>query len=95
MKINETLVERGILLLKTASERASVLEKGTLEKCANLAVTLLPYLPEQSGRVMLKEVRVFRTLSGIEDKAVAILPPERLEEEIESVEEALCATTKV
>ncbi|NOZ77136.1 MAG: hypothetical protein GXO65_05585 [Euryarchaeota archaeon] len=81
----EKVLGSGISVLGDASEKASSLDKGTLEKCGDIAAELLPYAPGYAGKLMQVTARLFWALAGVGEKEAKVLSLEELEKEIEDL----------
>jgi hypothetical protein len=85
----ERILGSGISILGTASEKASSLDKKTLEKCGDLAGKLLPHSPGYAGKLMLVSARLFWALAGVKEREMDILSIEELEKEIDELKKTL------
>jgi hypothetical protein len=85
----ERILGSGISILGTAAEKASTLDKKTLERCGDLACELLPHAPGYAGKLMLVSARLFWALAGVEEKETGVLSIEELEKEIEEIKKAV------
>ncbi|WP_457554734.1 hypothetical protein [Candidatus Pyrohabitans sp.] len=85
----ERVLGAGINVLGIAAEKASKLDKGTLEKCGDIAAKLLPYSPGYAGKLMLVSARLFWALAGAQEKEAKVVGLEELESEIEELKKAV------
>ncbi len=85
----ERVLGAGITVLGLAAEKASKLDKATLEKCGDIAAKLLPYSPGYAGKLMLVSARLFWALAGAEEKEAKVVSLEDLEKEIEELKKAV------
>ena len=85
----ERILGSGISLLGSAAERASKLDKKTLERCGDLAGALLSYSPGYTGKLMLVTARLFWRLSSTEEKESKVVPLDDLEREIEELKDLI------
>lgn len=85
----ERVLGGGITVLGLAAEKASKLDKETLERCGDLAGSLLPYSPGYVGKLMLITARLFWRLASVEEKKTAVVPLEELEKEIEELKKKI------
>jgi hypothetical protein len=81
----ERVLGGGITILGLAAENASRLDRETLEKCGDLAGSLLPYSPGYVGKMMLIAARLFWRLASVGEKEAKVLPLEELEDMVEEL----------
>lgn len=85
----ERILGGGITVLGLAAENASKLDKRTLERCGDLAGSLLPYSPGYVGKLMFITARLFWRLALVEEKETKVVPLEELEREIEELKKEI------
>jgi hypothetical protein len=87
----ERVIGNGIATLGSAAEKIRRLDKGTIEKCGDLAAEMLPYSPGYVGKTMLIVARLFWNLASSSEKETKVVPIEELERKIEEIRKALPA----
>ena len=85
----EKVLGNAISVLGRASTKLEELDKETLEKCGDLACSLLPHAPGYAGKLMLIISRLFWSAAGIEEKEGGSLPIEEIESQVKLLENAL------
>ncbi|MHC1635528.1 MAG: hypothetical protein ACXQTS_02745 [Candidatus Methanospirareceae archaeon] len=85
----ERVLGSGISILGYAAEKATKLDKETLEKCGDIAAELLPYSPGYAGKLMLVTARLFWALAGVKEKEMKVIPLEELEKKLEDIKKTI------
>lgn len=85
----ERVLGSGIVTLGLASEKATSLDKATLEECGDIAAKLLPHAPGYAGKLLQVTARLFWGLAKVKEKEIKVISIEELEKEIESLKKKL------
>ncbi len=85
----ERVLGVGISILGSASEKAGELNKETLEKCGDLAASLLPYAPGYAGKLIAITSRLFWSIAGVGEKEFKFLEIPELEKFIDELKKEL------
>jgi hypothetical protein len=85
----EKILGSGISTLGVAAENAATLDKGTAERCGDVAAELISHSPGYAGKLMLVTARLFWAIAGVDEKDTGVISLEDLEREIESLKKAL------
>ena len=85
----ERVLGAGISTLGLAAEKATELDKKTLEECGDLAAELIPHSPGYAGKLMLVAARLFWALAGVAEKEAELISLEELEKKVENLKKTL------
>lgn len=85
----ERVLGSAISILGDAAEKAGELDEKTLERCGDMAASVLPYSPGYAGKLMLITARLYWALAGVAEKETEVLSVEELEAMVEKLRKAV------